>query len=146
MHKLMMVALGAVAMSLAMPAAAQDIPLKGGDYWTVADVMIDDGHGADYADYLAGQYRKQMDWQISKGYIKSYKILNNVHKRAGEADLYLVTVFDHMPTNAESEARNAAANAYMATTDRAMEAGSGERAKYRHLGSSMLLQENVWRR
>ncbi len=146
MNKMMMAALGAVSMSLAMPAAAQDIPLKGGDYWTVSDVMIDDGHGADYADYLAGQYRKQMDWEVSKGYIKSYKILDNVNKRAGEADLYLVTTFDHMPTNAESEARNAAANAYLATTNRALEAGSGERAKYRHLGSTMLLQESVWRK
>ena len=36
MHKLTMVALGAVAMSLAMPAAAQDMPFKDGDYWTVS--------------------------------------------------------------------------------------------------------------
>jgi len=61
-YKLMMAALGAVSMSFAMPAAAQDIPLKGGDYWTVADIKIDDGHTRDYVDYLAGQWRKQMDW------------------------------------------------------------------------------------
>ena len=146
MNKMMMAALGAVSMSLAMPAAAQDIPLKGGDYWTVSDVMIDDGHGADYADYLAGQYRKQLDWQVSKGYIKSYKILDNVNKRAGEADLYLVTTFDHMPTNAENEARRVASNAFMQMSDRQGQAGSGERAKYRHLGSTMLLQESVWRK
>ena len=42
-YKMMMAALGAVSMSFAMPAAAQDIPLKGGDYWTVADIKIDDG-------------------------------------------------------------------------------------------------------
>ena len=146
MHKLMMVALGAVAMSLAMPAAAQDIPLKGGDYWTVADIKIDDGHTGDYADYLAGAWRKQMDWQVSKGYIKGYKILSNVNPRQGEADMYLVTMFDHMPTNAEGEARNAAMNAFLATTDRAMQAGSGERAKYRHRMGSALMQEQVWRR
>jgi hypothetical protein len=146
MHKLMMVALGAVAMSLAMPAAAQDIPLKGGDYWTVTDIKIDDGHAGDYADYLAGAWRKQMDWQVSKGYIKGYKILSNVNRREGEADMYLVTMFDHMPTNAEGEARNAAMNAYLATTDRAMEAGSGERAKYRHRMGSALMQEQVWRK
>lgn len=145
MKTYMLAALGAVAMSFAVPAVAQEIPLKDGGYWTVTDIMIDDGHTADYADYLAGNYRKQMEWQKSKGYISGYKILSNVNKRAGEADLYLVTMFDHMPTNAESETRNAAFNAYMATDNRKMEAGSGERAKYRHRGSSLLLQEQVWR-
>ena len=58
----------------------------------------------------------------------------------------LVTMFDHMPTNVESEARDNALNTYLATTDRAMQAGSGERAKYRHLIGSILLQEQVWRK
>ena len=48
--------------------------------------------------------------------------------------------------NAEGEARNAAMNAFLATTDRAMQAGSGERAKYRHRMGSALMQEQVWRR
>ena len=146
MRKMMMAALGAVAISLAMPALAQEMPLKGGDYWTVADIRIDDGHAGDYADYLAGQWRKQMDWQVSKGYVKGYKILNNLNPRDGEPSMYLVTILDHMPTNAESEARSAALNAYLATTDRAMEAGSGERAKYRKRMGSALLQEQVWRK
>ena len=146
MHKLTMVALGAVAMSLAMPAAAQDMPFKDGDYWTVSRIKVDDGHGTDYADYLAGQYRKQMDWQVSKGYIKGYKVLDNVYPREGEADVILVTIFDRMPTSAEREARNAAFNAYMATTNRAMDAASGERAKYRKLLGSTLYLEQVWRK
>lgn len=145
MHKLMVAALGAVAISFAMPAIAQDIPLKDGDYWTVADIKIDDGHAADYADYLAGAWRKEMDWQVSKGYIKGYKILSNLNPRSGEPDLYLVTIFDHMQTPAESEKRDVALRAYLATTDRAMEQGSGERAKYRHRMGSTLLQEQVWR-
>ena len=60
--------------------------------------------------------------------------------------MYLVTIFDHMPTNAKGKACNAALNAYLATTDRAMEAGSGERAKYRHRVGSALMQEQVWRK
>ena len=51
-----------------------------------------------------------------------------------------------MPTNAESDVRNAALNTYLATTDRAVQAGSGERAKYRHRVGSILLQEQVWRK
>lgn len=146
MKTILLAALGAVVMTVAMPANAQEIPLKGGDYWTVGDIKIDDGHDADYADYLAGNYRKEMEWQVSKGYVKGYKILRNVNPRDGEPSLYLVTIFDHMPTNAESEARNAAMNAYMATTDRAEQAGSGERAKYRKRMGSVLLQEQVWRK
>ena len=145
MHKLVMVVLGAAAMSFATAIVAQDIPVKDGDYWTVSDIKIDNGHTGNYADYLAGQWRKQMDWQVSKGYIKSYKILSNVNPRKNEANLYLVTIFDHMPTNAESGARNNALNAYLATDDRAMEAGSGERAKYRHRMGTQLLQEQIWR-
>lgn len=146
MKTLMLTALGAITMSMAVPAYAQDIPLKDGDYWTVSDIKVDDGHAADYADYLAGQWRKQMDWEVARGYIKGYKILTNVNPRADEPDMYLVTIFDHMPTNAESETRNAALNAYMATSDRAMQTGSGERARYRHRMGSSLLQEQVWRR
>ena len=146
MKTILLAALGAVAMTVAMPANAQEIPLKGGDYWTVADIKVDDGRGADYADYLAGNYRKEMEWQVSKGYVKSYKILQNVNPRDGEPSLYLVTIRDHMPTNAEDEARNAGLNAYMATTDRAQQAGSGERAKYRKLMGTALLQERVWRK
>jgi hypothetical protein len=87
-----------------------------------------------------------MDWQVSKGYIKGYKMLTNLNPRAGEPDLYLVTIYDHMPSAAEADARTKAANAYLATTDRAMEAASGQRAKYRQRLGSSLLQEQVWKK
>jgi hypothetical protein len=50
----MIAALGAAAMLLSAPAISQDFPVKGGDYWTVAEITIDDGHFGDYADHLAG--------------------------------------------------------------------------------------------
>ena len=105
MRKSMLAALGAATMLFAMPAAAQDFPVKGGDYWTVAEITIDDGHFGDYADHLAGLYRKSMDFQKSKGWIKASYILANVNKRVGEPDLYLVTIADRPTTPAEDEAR-----------------------------------------
>lgn len=141
MHKMMLVALSAAAMTFAAPAAAQDFPLQGGDYWTVAEVTIDDGHAGDYADFLAGMYRKTNDFAKSKGWIKSYTILSNVNKRANEPDLYLVTVADHMPTPAEDMAHEKEMNAYLASTSRQQDQQSGARAKFRHLGGSSLLQE-----
>jgi len=146
MRKSILAALGAATMLFATPAAAQDIPLVNGNFWNVTEVTIDDGHFSTYADYLASEFRKQQDFAKSKGWIKDYYILANFNKRADEPDLYLVQIFDHMTTPAEDIAREKEMNAFMAQTTRQGEAGSGNRAKYRKIGGSMLLQEQVWRR
>ena len=146
MHKTMIAALGAAAMLLSTPAISQDFPVKGGDYWTVAEITVDDGHFGDYADHLAGLYRKSIDFQKSKGWIKASYILSNVNKRAGEPDLYLVTIADRPTTPAEDDARAKETNAYLQSSARQSDSQSGERAKYRKLGGSMLLQEMVYRK
>jgi hypothetical protein len=146
MQKMILAALGAATMAFAVPAVAQDIPLTTGNFWNVSEITIDDGHFSTYADYLAGQWRKQEEFAKSKGWIKAYYILGNNNKRAGEPDLYLVEVFDHMTTPAEDLVREKEMNAFMAQTSRQSEAGSGDRAKYRHLGGNMLLQEQVFRK
>jgi hypothetical protein len=146
MYKTMLVALGAASMLFAVPAMAQDFPVKGGDYWTVAEITIDDGHFGDYADHLSGLYRKSLDFQKSKGWIKASYILANVNKRAGEPDLYLVTIADRPTTPAEDEARAKEINAHLQSTARQADTQSGERAKYRKLGGNMLLQELVYRK
>jgi hypothetical protein len=145
MRKFVLAALGAASMLYAVPAAAQDIPLTSGNFWSVSEVTIDDGQFATYADYLADTYRKNMEFQKSKGWIIDWYILANNNKRAGEPDLYLVTVFDHVTTPAEDLVRERETNAFMAQTSRQSDAGSGDRAKYRHLGGTFLLQEQVLR-
>jgi hypothetical protein len=144
MRKMMLAALGTGAMLWTVAAPAQELPIKSGDFWDVGAITIDDGHFGDYADYLASQYRKNMEFQKSKGWIKGYYILSNVNKRAGEPDLYLVTVFDHMTTPAEDIQREKEMNAFLQQNTRQAMAGSGQRANYRHLGSDMLLQEMTW--
>ena len=144
MHKSMLTALGAATLIWAVPTYSQELPLKSGDFWDVAAISIDDGHFPQYADYLATQYRKQMEFQKSKGWIKGYYILANANKRAGEPDLYLVTIFDHVTTPAEDLQREKEANAFLQQSTRDQIAGSGQRATYRHLGSDMLLQQMVW--
>jgi hypothetical protein len=144
MRKMMLGALAAATMLSPVSVAAQELPLKSGDFWDVGAVTVDDGHMGDYADFLAAQYRKNMEFQKSKGWIKNYYILSNVNKRAGEPDLYLVTVFDHMTTPAEDIQREKDMNAFLKQTTRQGMAGSGQRASYRHLGSDMLLQQMVW--
>lgn len=144
MRRLMLGALCAATMICAVPASAQELPLKSGDFWDVGAITIDDGHFGDYADFLAATYRKNMEFQKSKGWIKGYHILSNVNKRAGEPDLYLVTIFDHVTTPAEDIQREKEANAFLQQTTRQGLAQSGQRATYRHLGSDMLLQEMTW--
>ena len=146
MRKTMIAALGAATMLFAVPAAAQDFPVTGGDYWTVAEITIDDGHFGDYADHLAGLYRKSVDFQKSKGWIKTSYILSNVNKRAGEPDLYLVTIADRPTTPAEDESRAKETNAFLQSSSRQADTQSGARAKYRTLGGNMLLQEQVYRK
>jgi hypothetical protein len=144
MRKMMLAAIGAGAMVFAVPAAAQELPIKTGDFWDVGAITIDDGHFPQYADFLATQYRKNMEFQKSKGWIKGYYVLSNVNKRKDEPDLYLVTIFDHVTTPAEDIQREKEINAFLAQSTRDASAQSGQRATYRHLGSDMLLQEMVW--
>jgi len=144
MSKLILAALGAGAMAFAVPAAAQELPLKTGEFWDVAAITVDDGHQGDYADYLASNWRKQQEFAKSKGWIKGYHILSNINARDGEPDLYLVTVFDHVTTPAEDVAREKEINAFMAQSTRQGLAGSAHRATYRHLKGDMLLQEMLW--
>ena len=146
MRKSMLAALGAATMLFAVPAAAQELPLVNGNFWNVAEITIDDGHFGDYADHLAGQYRKSMEFQKSKGWIKDYYILSNLNKRANEPDLYLVTIFDRMTTPAEDIQREKEMNAHLAQSTRQGIAESGARAKYRKLGGNFLLQEMLYKK
>lgn len=144
MHRLIIGALGIATMLVSVPAAAQDLPMVGSDYWDVTSVKIDDGHMGDYMDFLTSQFRKENDFAKSKGWIKAYYILGNANPRKDEPDLYLVTVSDRMPTPAEQMARSKEMNAYLQTDDRKSLAGSGQRATYRHITGDMLLQQMVW--
>jgi hypothetical protein len=143
MRKIVLGALGAAIMFTSVPAAAQDLPLVGGDYWDVTAVKIDDGHFGDYADFLVTKARKSIEFAKSKGWIKAYYILSNNNPRKDEPDLYLVTVSDRIPTPAEQIARNKEMNAYLQSDDRKEIAGSGQRASYRHITGDMLLQQLI---
>src|SRR3954453_7853891 len=143
MRKMMLAALGAATMLTAVPAVAQDVPLVGGDYWDVQSITIDDGHFADYADFLVSDSRKQNEYAKSKGWIKAYYVLSNNNPRKDEPDLYLVTVSDRMATPAEQISRGKELNAYMQSDDRKDLAASGQRATYRHITGDILLQELV---
>ncbi len=142
MHKLGLAALGAVTLAFALPtaAAAQEDPFIGGDYVEVTGVKIDDGHYLDYASFLSGYYKAQEEFAIKQGWETSWEVLANVHPREGEPDLYLVRRYRNLPDGVEGDKRAAQIRAEVKMSDAQMAAASGERAKFRHIMSSQLLQ------
>jgi hypothetical protein len=129
-----------LAFAFASPSIAQEAPLVPGEYVDVSSVTIDDGHNLDYANFLAGYWRAQQDFMKAQGWITSYEILANIHKRPGEPDLYLVQRSKSLPDGAESQRRDQLMRDKMKMTEAQMEASSGERAKFRHVIGGSLMQ------
>ena len=149
MRTLRLAAIAAVTLAFAapLPALAQsNDPFIGGDYVSVTGVSVDDGHYMDYASFLSGYYKAQEDFAVKQGWQTSYEILANVNARKGEPDLYLVRRFKSMPDGAEGDRRSAMIRAQVKMDDAQMQAASGDRAKFRHIDSEMLLQEMKWRK
>lgn len=142
MKKFGLTALGAVALAIAVPhvASAQEDPFIGGDYVEVTGVTVDDGHYMDYATFLSGYYKQQEEFAIKRGWQTGWELLANVHKRAGEPDLYLVRRYRNLPDGLEGDKRAAQIRAEVKMSDAQMEAASGDRAKFRHIIGSQLLQ------
>lgn len=146
MHKTTLAAFGATMVLMAAPAQAQEVPLIPGDYWEVSEIDVLDGQFGAYADYLADRWRRNQEFAKSKGWIKDYHIFGTVNARAGEPDLYLVTVYERQPTAAEQIAREKEFNAFMQQDTRQQDAAFAARATMRKVGGSMLMQKLKFRK
>ena len=147
MRALKLAAFAAVSLAFTAPFAAQAQsawPTKPAEYVEVSGIEVDDGHGLDYANHLAGQWRKGQDYAMQQGWITGYEILTNEHARDGEPDIYLLTRFTNFADAAEGERLDAMYLKHMAATTAQMQAASGDRAKYRKQKGSMLLRRQVW--
>ena len=148
MKSLTKAVLAAGALLVAMPqaAVAQDqYPLKGAEWIEVTGISLEDGGGLQYANWLASEWRKRMDYAVSQGWIESYEIWSNTHARQGEPDMWLLTRFDDFESNDEFEARNKQMRAYMQRNIQQLQAESGDRAKYRTVLGDVLIKRLVWR-
>ncbi len=146
MGKIMLAAFGAATMLIATPAIAQEVPLIPGDYWEATEIEIEDGKFSDYADYLTDRWRKNQEFSKSKGWIKDYMILGTVNARAGEPDLFLVSIYDRQPTAVEQMSREKEFDAFMRTNARQEDVAFAGRGKIRKVGGSMLMQRLLFRR
>ncbi|MEO2265964.1 hypothetical protein V1358_01270 [Pseudoalteromonas sp. YIC-656] len=121
-------------------------PFIGGNYWEVTGIKIADGAGLKYSKWLASEWRKNADFAVEKGWLVSYSIISNVHARHDEPDLYIVRVFENMASVAENEKRRAEYLAWAKKSMEKMQAESGNRAEYRTVMSTALLQEMKFRK
>ncbi len=132
----------AIGASVSLRAMAQDkFPLVAGDYWEVTGIELKDGGALKYAEFVAGEWKANLEFSKSKGWIKDYRIFGNVHAREGEPDLYLVTIRDSLVSGAEDDKRGDEFRAWKKKTIAQMVTESGNRAEYRTVLSDALLQE-----
>ncbi|MEP1421664.1 MAG: hypothetical protein ABJK59_07835 [Erythrobacter sp.] len=136
----------ALALPMAAPAAAQEFPLEPGEYSEVSGIFVNDGSEFKYAQHLADQWVANLEFAKSNGWVSDYKIYVNVNPREGEPNIYLMTTFPRLLDAAEQERRNAAWTEFSKTNVQQQIAESGNRAEYRTVLSSMLLQEYTVRK
>ncbi len=131
------------ACALATAAHADDQPYTPGNYAEVTDVMIDDGHFLDYMQFLDGEAKAQDQFAQAQGWQVSTTIYANVYKRKDEADIYIVRTMKALPDAAEQLRREKIMEDHFKQSEAQYEAGSGARAKFRHIGDMTLLQELI---
>ncbi len=129
----------------AATALADEWPLGPGDFWEVSGIHTKDGGEFKYAEWLATEWRENVEFAKSKGWLKDAKIVYNMYPRQGEADLYLIWIRESIPTGAEGEKRGQEFQEWKKKTIAKMVGESGNRAEYREVLSSSLLQEVTFR-
>lgn len=126
-------------------AVASEWPMTQGDFWEMTGVHLKDGGALAYANFLASEWKADQEFAKSKGWIKGYMVLGNANVRKGEPDLYLVVIFERLPSGPESEKRNDEYVAWKKKTQAQMLKESGNRLEIREIGSNSLLQELKFR-
>ena len=119
---------GASTILMSAGALAEEWPFIGGDYWEVTGIDIQDGGGWN------------QEFAKSKGWIKDYMVIANVHARSDEPDIYLLTVREDIPSGAVGDQRGKEYREWRKKSIEKMQAESGNRAEYRTVMSDSLLQ------
>lgn len=133
-------AFGASSALMSASVLADEWPFVGGDYWEITEINIKDGGGLKYANWLATEWRKNAEFAKSKGWIKDYMVIANVHGRNGEPDLFLIRVVEDIPSGAVGEKRQKAYMEWQTKSIETLVGESGNRADYREVMGSSLLQ------
>jgi opacity protein-like surface antigen len=131
------------AAAMGATAAAQSWPTTDGSVWVASRVDILPGQGPAYLDYLASDWKKEMEWGKSQGYILSYRVLRTNHARNGEPDVVLLVEYKDYTATAERQAVGQRFNAAMGTNARQRAVANAEREKIRTQMGSTEYQELI---
>lgn len=137
------ICLMAATVTLATPAAAQDVPVKNGSVWVASRIDVLPGQMPAYLDYLATTWKKQQEWGKTEGWVLSYRVMRTNFARAGEPDLILLIEYKDYATVAQQEAIDKKFEAATGMGPRQGAAGNLEREKIRSLMGSIQYQELI---
>ena len=137
------ICLMAATANLAMPAAAQEVPVKNGSVWVASRIDVLPGQMPAYLDYLATEWKKQQEWGKAEGIVLSYRVMRTNHARNGEPDLILLIEYKDYSTVADQEAITKKYEAATGMNPRKGAAGNLEREKIRSLMGSTEYQELI---
>ena len=138
---LMTAAALAVTLPFATSAVAQEFPLEPGEYSEVSGIFVNDGAEFKYAQHLAEVWVANLEFAKSQGWVSDFKIYVNINPREGEPNIYLMQTFPRLLDAAEQQRRDAAWREFSKTSIQQQLSESGNRAEYRTVVGSMLLQE-----
>jgi len=131
----------AAAMACSTSAMAQDYPADPGDFTDISMIDVLPGGDLAYTQFLASSWKKQQEFAKSKGWIKSYKVMQNLYPRAGEPDLYLMVTYADFPNAKEALQQRAAYMQWQAKSLQTLDQENGDRGKYRVVMGAMLFQD-----
>ena len=137
---IIVLSIGVYSLMMTSGVFAEEWPFTGGDYWEVTGISIKDGGDLKYSKWLADEWRKNAEFAKSQGWTKDYMVLANVHPRSGEPDIYLITISENLASGPEGEERQKAYMDWRKKSLEQMEGENGNRAEYRVVMGTSLLQ------
>lgn len=134
-------ALSLAALAAPAPVLAQSSSYTPGTVWQISSIKIEPGQFENYLDYLGGNWRKQLEYGKTRGYIVSYHVFAVNNAREGEPDLMLAVEYkDYVPVAQQLEYQKGY-EAMMAMDTHKIDAASGKRVTMRREMGSIELQE-----
>jgi hypothetical protein len=131
----------AAALTLSLPALAQDSSYTPGSVWFFSNIQIEPGQFEKYMDYLGTNWKKVQELGRKEGIVVSYHVLSVNAQRHGEPDLVLAVEFKDYQSNAQRLAFQKKIEALLASDVRKQDVASGERGVMRKLVGNMEMQE-----
>jgi len=133
----------AAALTLSLPALAQDSSYMPGSVWLFSNIQIEPGQFEKYMDYLGSTWKKVQELGKKEGVVVAYHVLAVNAQRHGEPDLVLAVEFKDYQSNAQRLAFQKKIEALLASDVRKQDVASGERGVMRKLVGNMEMQELV---